>query len=38
MARKNADFHQLEINFIHGDYLNFDLGQEFDVIISNRLI
>lgn len=35
MARKNADFHQLEINFIHGDYLNFDLGQEFDVIISN---
>lgn len=35
MARKNADFHQLEINFIHADYLNFDLGQEFDVIISN---
>ena len=34
-ARKNADFHQLEINFIHGDYLNFDLEQEFDVIISN---
>ncbi|PJJ67083.1 peptide chain release factor N(5)-glutamine methyltransferase [Chryseobacterium geocarposphaerae] len=34
-AKKNADFHQLEINFIHGDYLNFDLEQEFDVIISN---
>ncbi|PZU13948.1 MAG: peptide chain release factor N(5)-glutamine methyltransferase, partial [Chryseobacterium sp.] len=29
-AKKNADFHQLEINFIHGDYLNFDLEQEFD--------
>jgi release factor glutamine methyltransferase len=35
MARKNADFHQLEINFIHGDYLNFDLNQNFDIIISN---
>lgn len=34
-AKKNADFHQLEINFIHSDYLDFDLGQEFDVIISN---
>ncbi len=34
-AKKNADLHQLEINFIHGDYLNFDLEQEFDVIISN---
>lgn len=34
-AKKNADFHQLEINFIHGDYLNFNLKQEFDVIISN---
>ena len=34
-AKKNADFHQLEINFIHGDYLNFDLEQDFDVIISN---
>lgn len=34
-AKKNADFHQLEINFIHGDYLNFDLEQEFDIIISN---
>jgi release factor glutamine methyltransferase len=34
-ARKNADFHQLEINFIHGDYLNFDFNQNFDIIISN---
>lgn len=34
-AKKNADFHQLDINFIHADYLNFDLQQGFDVIISN---
>lgn len=34
-AKKNADFHQLDINFIHADYLNFDLKQDFDVIISN---
>jgi release factor glutamine methyltransferase len=34
-ARKNADFHQLQINFIHADYLNFDLNQNFDIIISN---
>lgn len=35
VAKKNADFHQLEINFIHADYLNLDLSQNFDVIISN---
>ncbi|MCU7613876.1 peptide chain release factor N(5)-glutamine methyltransferase [Chryseobacterium sp. GMJ5] len=35
VARKNADFHQLEINFIHADYLNFDLNENYDVIISN---
>ncbi|KIC62827.1 peptide chain release factor N(5)-glutamine methyltransferase [Chryseobacterium taiwanense] len=35
MAKKNADFHQLAINFIHTDYLNFELKQNFDVIISN---
>lgn len=35
IAKKNADFHQLEINFIHNDYLNFDLNQNFDIIISN---
>lgn len=34
-AKKNADFHQLEINFIHADYLNLDLAQNFDIIISN---
>ncbi|WP_159476002.1 peptide chain release factor N(5)-glutamine methyltransferase [Chryseobacterium sp. 18068] len=34
-AKKNADFHQLEINFIHADYLSLDLNQNFDVIISN---
>lgn len=35
IARKNAEFHQLEINFIHADYLNFDLNENFDIIISN---
>lgn len=34
-AKKNADFHQLHINFIHADYLNLDLKENFDVIISN---
>ncbi|REC50892.1 peptide chain release factor N(5)-glutamine methyltransferase [Chryseobacterium piscium] len=34
-AKKNADFHQLEINFIQADYLSLDLNQNFDVIISN---
>ncbi|CAD7813676.1 Release factor glutamine methyltransferase [Chryseobacterium aquaeductus] len=35
VAKKNADFHQLEIKFIHADYLNFDLHDMYDVIISN---
>ncbi|MDO3427079.1 peptide chain release factor N(5)-glutamine methyltransferase [Chryseobacterium sp. APV1] len=35
VARKNAAFHQLTINFIHADYLNFDVKENFDVIISN---
>jgi len=35
IAKKNAAFHELTINFIHADYLNFDLGQNFDIIISN---
>lgn len=35
VAKKNADLHQLEVNFIHADYLNLDLNQNFDVIISN---
>ncbi|RQO33851.1 peptide chain release factor N(5)-glutamine methyltransferase [Chryseobacterium sp. KBW03] len=34
-ARKNADYHQLEIKFIHADYLNFDLIENYDIIISN---
>jgi len=35
IAKKNAEFHQLEVNFIHADYLNFDLNENYDVIISN---
>ena len=35
IAKKNADFHQLEVKFIHADYLNFDLDENYDVIISN---
>lgn len=35
VAKKNAAFHQLEVNFIHADYLNFELNQNFDIIISN---
>lgn len=35
VAKKNADFHQLNINFIHTDYLNFELKEQYDVIISN---
>ena len=35
IAKKNADFHQLEINFIHNDYLNFELLENYDIIISN---
>ncbi|WP_326983862.1 peptide chain release factor N(5)-glutamine methyltransferase [Chryseobacterium sp. MYb264] len=34
-AKRNASFHQLEINFIHADYLNYDLNENFDIIISN---
>lgn len=34
-AQKNADFHQVDISFIHADYLNLDLSKNFDVIISN---
>ena len=35
IAQKNADFHQTEIKFIHSDYLNTDLTENYDVIISN---
>jgi release factor glutamine methyltransferase len=34
-AKRNAEHHQLEINFIHGDYLNFKLAENYDLIISN---
>lgn len=34
-ARKNADLHSADINFIHQDYLNAGLTGTFDVIISN---
>ncbi|ACU07287.1 putative protoporphyrinogen oxidase [Flavobacteriaceae bacterium 3519-10] len=35
VARKNADFHQVNINFIHQDYLGGELNGIFDIIISN---
>jgi len=35
VAKKNAAFHQLEINLIHADYLNFELTHHYDIIISN---
>lgn len=35
VAKRNAAFHQLEVNFIHGDYLNSELTDYYDVIISN---
>lgn len=34
-AKRNADFHEVEINFIHQDYLNADLTEIYEVIISN---
>lgn len=35
VARKNADFHQTDINFIHQNYLENKLNATYDVIISN---
>lgn len=35
VARKNAALHRLEISFIHADYLNSGLDENFDIIISN---
>lgn len=35
VAKRNAAFHQTEINFVYADYLNTDLSDNFDVIISN---
>ncbi|NIF04865.1 peptide chain release factor N(5)-glutamine methyltransferase [Chryseobacterium sp. Tr-659] len=34
-ARRNADYHQLKVQFIHADYLSFELTENYDVIISN---
>ncbi len=34
-AQKNAELHQVSIQFIHHDYLNFELEEIYDVIISN---
>ena len=34
-AQRNADFHQVEIQFIHQDYLSKNLTEVYDVIISN---
>ncbi|MBU4537936.1 MAG: peptide chain release factor N(5)-glutamine methyltransferase [Weeksellaceae bacterium] len=34
-AKKNANFHHVEINFIHQDYLNENLSEVYDIIISN---
>lgn len=34
-AKKNAEYHQLEIQFIHADYLNSELAENYDIIISN---
>lgn len=35
IAQKNADFHQTEIKLLKADYLNTDLTENYDVIISN---
>lgn len=34
-AQRNAEYHQLEVKFIHADYLTFELTDHYDVIISN---
>ncbi|ROI08827.1 peptide chain release factor N(5)-glutamine methyltransferase [Chryseobacterium sp. H3056] len=34
-AQKNADFHQVEINFKHQNYLEENLTEVYDIIISN---
>lgn len=35
VAKRNADFHKVDINFIHEDYLSENLTEIYDVIISN---
>ncbi|KXH84595.1 peptide chain release factor N(5)-glutamine methyltransferase [Chryseobacterium kwangjuense] len=34
-ARRNAEHHELDIQFIHEDYLHFELRENYDIIISN---
>lgn len=34
-AQKNANFHKVDVQFIHVDYLKFELKDEYDIIISN---
>ncbi|MCS4300575.1 peptide chain release factor N(5)-glutamine methyltransferase [Chryseobacterium sp. BIGb0232] len=34
-AKRNAAYHQLDVTFIHADYLNTQLTEEYDIIISN---
>ncbi|QDP86389.1 peptide chain release factor N(5)-glutamine methyltransferase [Chryseobacterium sp. SNU WT5] len=34
-AQRNSDFHNIDINFIHQDYLKGNLTEMYDVIISN---
>lgn len=35
IAQKNADFHKIDVQFIHADYLSFELKENYDIIISN---
>lgn len=35
VAKKNADFHQTKIHFIHQNYLETELTGNYDIIISN---
>lgn len=34
-AKRNAAYHQLDVTFIHADYLNTKLTEKYDIIISN---
>lgn len=34
-AKRNAAYHQLDIHLIHADYLNTQLTEKYDIIISN---
>lgn len=34
-ALRNADYHSLDVQFIHADYLQFALEENYDIIISN---